>query len=97
MTARLDSLGYVRRLEEVGVERRVAEAHVEVVQDFPLEEVATKADLGRLEDRLSARMDALEQRFDGKLDVLEQRMTMKLGGMLIAAVGLALAGVRPLF
>ena len=90
MTARFDSLGYVRRLEEVGVERRVAETHAEVVRDFIMDEVATQGDIRRLETRI----DVLEQGFDRKLDVLEQRMTVKLGGMLIAAVGLALAGVR---
>ena len=90
MTARFDSLGYVRRLEEAGVERRVAEAQAEVVRDFILEGVATKADI----ELLRTDMRAMEERFDGKLDVLEQRMTVKLGGMLIAAVGLALAGVR---
>lgn len=90
MTARFDSLGYVRRLEDAGVERRIAETHAEVVRDFILDEVATKADV----ELVRADMRSLEERIDGKLDVLEQRMTVKLGGMLIAAVGLALAGVR---
>lgn len=102
MTARFDFLGYVRRLEEVGVERRVAEAQAEVVRDYILAEVATKDDIERLRvevaadhRRLEERLDGLEQRMDGKLEGLEQRMTIKLGGMLIVAVG-ALLGLERL-
>ena len=88
MTARFDSLGYVRRLEEVGVERRVAEAQAEVVRDYILAEVATKDDIERLRAevaadhrRLEERLDGLEQRMDGKLDGLEQRIDGKLEGL----------------
>ena len=116
MTARFDSLGYVRRLEDVGVERRVAEAQADLVRDYILAEVATKEDIDRLrsevasdhrrlEDRLDAlergldrrflgvdgKLEGMEQRYDGKLEALEQRMTIKLGGMLIVAVGALLA------
>ena len=95
MTARFDSLGYVRRLEEVGVERRVAEAQAEVVRDYILAEVATKDDIDRLRTevatdhrRLEERLDDLERRMeggfagvDGKLEGLEQRFDGKLEGL----------------
>ena len=92
MTARFDSLGYVRRLEEVGVERRVAEAQAEVVRDYILAEVATRDDIDRLRTeidrlrtevaadhrRLDERFDGLEQRMDGKFDALAQEFDGKL-------------------
>ena len=88
MTARFDSSGYVRRLEEVGVERRVAEAQAEVVRDYILAEVATKDDIERLRmevmtdhRRLEERLDGLEQRMDSKFDGLEQRVDGRLEGL----------------
>lgn len=48
-----------------------------------LENCATKADLKDLEDRMTARMT-----------ILEQRMTIRLGVMIVAAVGLATAVAR---
>ncbi len=73
MAARFDSLGFVRRLEEAGVERRVAEAHADVARDFVLDEMATKGDL------------------EFGLHSLEQRMTIKVGTMLVVAVGAIVA------
>lgn len=85
MTARFDSLGYVRRLEEVGVERRVAEAQADLVRDHILAEVATKEDIDRLRSevsvdhrRLEERLDGLEQRMDGRFDALAQDFDGKL-------------------
>ncbi|MGR3485147.1 MAG: hypothetical protein ACU0BF_07360 [Paracoccaceae bacterium] len=63
MGARFDSLGYVRRLEGVGVERKVAEAHADVARDFILDEMATKSDLQQaihdLEQRLTIRVGTM--------------------------------------
>ena len=75
MSAIFDSLGYVRRLEQGGVERAQAEAHADAARDFILAGVATKGDIERLEEQIG-----------NKLSLLENRMTIKLGGMLIAAV-----------
>ena len=56
MSVRFDSLGYVRRLQEAGVSRDVAEAHADAVKDYLLEELATKRDLVDLENRLTIKM-----------------------------------------
>ena len=77
MSARFDSLGYVRRLEQAGVDRSVAEAHADAARDFLLDELFTKGEL------------------QSQLALLEQRITIKLGAMLVVAVGaiVALEGV----
>ena len=74
MTARFDSLGYVRRLQAAGVDREVAEAHADAARDFILEDLATKRDLVEL----------------------EQKMTIKIGAMLVVAVG-AIVALERLF
>ncbi len=47
----IDTLGYVKRLEGAGMERKVAEAHAEALRDDVVPQLATKADLDRLGDR----------------------------------------------
>ena len=81
MSAIFDSLGYVRRLQEGGVERTQAEAHADAARDFILGGVATKGDIERLET---------------KLELLEQRLTIKLGGFLVIAVS-AIVALERLF
>jgi len=49
---------------------------------------------GRM-DQLQARMEQAEARFNARMEQLEGRMTIKLGGMLVAAVGLVAVLVKP--
>lgn len=78
-----DSLAYVQRLESVGVERPTAEAHAELIRDMVLSEVATRADLARVEERLSARIERGEH-----------QLVIRMGAMLAAAVGLIVAAQK---
>lgn len=80
MSAIFDSLGYVRRLEQSGIDRVTAEAHADAARDFILAGVATKGDVERSEERIR-----------NELVSLEQRMTIKLGGFLMIAVGAIVA------
>ena len=48
---------------------------------------------GRM-DQLQARMEQAEARFNARMEQLEGRMTIKLGGMLVAAVGLVAVLVK---
>ena len=107
VTARFDSLDYVRRLEEVGVERRVAEAQAEVATRDDIDRLRTEIDRLRtevaadhrrlderfdgLEQRMSGKFDALAQEFDGKLERLGQGMTIRLGTMLVIGIGALVA------
>jgi hypothetical protein len=60
----IDTLGYVKRLEAAGIDRRHAEAHAEAMRDEVAPQLATKADLDRLGDRLEQRMETLEQKME---------------------------------
>jgi hypothetical protein len=53
----IDTLGYVKRLEAAGVDRRQAEAHAEAMRDEVAPQLATKADL-------DAAVTLLEQKFE---------------------------------
>ena len=55
----IDTLGYVKRLEAAGFERKQAEAHAEALRDEVAPQLATKLDLDRLGDRLSHEMAAM--------------------------------------
>jgi hypothetical protein len=64
------TLGYVKRLEAAGIDRRHAEAHAEAMRDEVAPQLATDAALIALDGRLKAVADRLEQR----METLEQRI-----------------------
>jgi hypothetical protein len=47
-----------------------------------------------LDARLSGRIDALDARFSGRIDALGKDLTIRLGGMLVVAVGAMAALVK---
>ncbi len=47
----------------------------------PRDDLATKADLEALEQRMDARFEALEQRMDARFEALEQRMDARFEAM----------------
>jgi hypothetical protein len=51
-TLRIDALKFVRRLTEAGMERQMAEAIVEGLAEIETTELATKADIARVEASL---------------------------------------------
>ena len=51
-TLRIDTLKFARRLTEAGMERQMAEAIVEGPAEADMSELATKADLARVEAAL---------------------------------------------
>ncbi len=78
-----DTLAIVRRLEAVGVDRDVVEAHADAIQtvtDERREHLATKADLARVE----ARIDALEVRLTWRMVDLQ----FATAGVIVAALKL---------
>ncbi|MEM6727220.1 MAG: hypothetical protein AAF618_01855 [Pseudomonadota bacterium] len=109
MGVQFDSLGFVRRLEDAGVERKVAEAHADTAREYILAEVATSEDFRDLKRDLEAGLKSLtidndmtRQRLDSELAKvrqefqlglrdLEQKLTIRLGGMLVVAVGVLVA------
>ncbi|MDP3876379.1 MAG: DUF1640 domain-containing protein [Methylobacter sp.] len=80
-----DTLKYANKLKAAGAESQIAEAEAEAealaeVFELNLKEVATREDLKHMEDRLNERLDA-------RLLQLEQRMIIKLGGLMVVAIG----------
>lgn len=54
-----NTLKYARKLEEVGVSRDQAEAHVQIIAEIIEGDVATKQDLKELEYRLIIKLGAV--------------------------------------
>jgi hypothetical protein len=78
-TIAFDTLKFSKRLKDAGVPDKQAEAEAEAlaeVFEVNLKELATKDDLKIMEDRIG-----------DKITMLEQRMTIKLGGLMVVAVG----------
>jgi hypothetical protein len=76
MAYTFDSLGYAKKLRDRGVPNDQAEAHAEAARDFIMPELATKTDLLATEQRLQAAMDTLAL-----------RLTVRLGAMIVVAIG----------
>ncbi|MEI7606359.1 MAG: hypothetical protein WCJ64_03130 [Rhodospirillaceae bacterium] len=74
-----DTLKFVEKLEAGGFTHQQAKAAAEAFADATSQELATKADIGRLETALL---------------LLEQRMTIKLGGLVVVATGVILAAIK---
>jgi len=55
----IDTLAYTKALEAAGVDRRTAEAHAEALTKFAMPDVATKADIERLEVKWEPRWTVL--------------------------------------
>ena len=69
---------------------RIAEAEAEAlaeVFELNLKEVATRDDLKQMEERLNEKMDARFFQLDARFLQLEQRMIIKLGGVMVVAIG----------
>ncbi len=88
-----DTLGYARKLEEVGIPREQAEAHVRIIADIVEGDLATKADLQEVKSELKADiqglkndMRALTQQVDHRFIEMEYRLMVRLGGSLTAVV-----------
>lgn len=67
-----DTLGYAKKLEAVGVPQEQAEVHAEALAEI-------------IDERLATKQDILDLRRDMK--EMEMRLTIKLGTMLVIAIG----------
>lgn len=83
MSAKFDTLRYAKELEATGVARELAVKQAELLHEEVLANVATKHDLQSLKLELT-----------GKLAELELRLTLRLGAMIVAAVGVLIAAQK---
>ena len=93
-TVTFDTPKYVRQLEAAGIAPQQAEAFVtaqrDILSDALDTQLATKADIFRLESKLDAGL----LRIENKTDALESRLTIKLGAVVVVAVGAVAAIVK---
>jgi len=82
MAVPFDTLRLARRLEAAGFAPQQAGDMAEAIAEA-ISTLATKADLA-----------ALEARIDAKLEILKRDMTIRLGSMMVIAVGVILAGFK---
>ena len=92
MVATLDTLGYTKRLRDAGVAGSQAEAHAEAARDFIMAELATRSDILALRSDLGA----LRTELMTVVDTQTLRLTVRLGGIVIAGVGVIVASMAVL-
>lgn len=88
----IDTLRYANGLKHAGMSAEQAEGCAKALArelDDSLGRLMMLPALDALEQRLDAKLNALDAKFGAKLDAMELRMTLKLGRMLVAAVGVA--------
>jgi hypothetical protein len=96
-TITFDTLKYSKRLKDAGVPEKQAEAEAEAlaeVMEINLNELASRRDLKDVETSLKRDIGEAESRLKHDLELirlelrdLERRMTIKLGGLMMVAVG----------
>jgi hypothetical protein len=86
-----DSLGFAQELKKVNFSADQAEALAALIRDHVLGSAATKEDLLNVEKRLDEKIDRVEERLKAELKQLEQRMTIKLGSIVVVAMGIIAA------
>lgn len=89
-----DTLAYAKKLKLAGVPEAQAEVQAEAMAELVEERLATKRDLKDLEERLVSQMRGMEERLNSKIQELEYKMTLRLGSMMVVAVGLVATLVK---
>jgi hypothetical protein len=89
-----NSLRYTQILEEAGVARKEAEAHVGLLADVMVSHFATTQDLKDLKIEMSMKMADLQhqisnfrQEIQKEMQSFEYRLTLKLGTIVCAMIG----------
>jgi hypothetical protein len=101
-----DTLKLARRLENAGFSPRqagdTAEALAEVMSGAELATAADlaglrtdlKAEIAALRSELKAEIAALRSELKAEIELLRRDLTIRLGGMIVVAVGILLAAIR---
>jgi hypothetical protein len=74
-----------------------AEGHAEAARDFIMTELVTKSDLYAVKSELDLRLLATRNELQAAMDKMALQLTVRLGGIVVASVGLAVAVVGFLF
>ena len=85
-----DTLEFVKRLRAANFTEAQAEAMAEAIAAVVTEQLATKADIAELRRELGAEIESVRR----EIKESEYRLTIRLGGMLAAAVAVVAALVK---
>jgi len=90
-----DTLKLARRLESAGFPPKQAGDTAEALADaMSGAELATKADLAAVQAGLKAEISALRAELKTEIELLRRDLTIRLGSMIVVAVGILLAAIR---
>ena len=97
----LDTLEFVKRLRAANFTEAQAEAMVEAIAAVVTEQLATKGDIAELRRELGAEIESVRRELGAEIESVrreikesEYRLTIRLGGMLAAAVAVVAALVK---
>ncbi|MGQ0591991.1 MAG: hypothetical protein ACT4QB_04875 [Gammaproteobacteria bacterium] len=82
-----DTLKFAKRLKEAGFTEQQAEALAAAEAEFIEQNLATKRDIADLKRELEVKIEQIRSDLARDMKDLEYRMTIKLGAMLVVAVG----------
>ncbi len=99
----VDTLEYAKELRAAGVPEQQAEAQAKALSKAVSEGVVTREHfdltlermnhrIDTLEEKVNHRIDKLEEKFNHRIEQLEYRLTIRMGGMIVAAIA-ALAAI----
>jgi len=94
MVREQSTLEYARRLRQAGFSEQQAEGQARALAAVMTDTLATKQDLRELEHRIDARFAQQDAVFDARLPDLERRLTLRMGGIMVASVGVVSALVK---
>ena len=90
-----DTLKLADRLAAGGFTEEQAKTAASALSEAFKDDIATKADIERLETKIdmlesgmNQKLGALETILTQKIDAVESRITIKMGGMLVVAIGI---------
>ena len=89
-----DTHAFVKELAEAGMPEKQAEVLARSQATLIDEKLATKQDLKELEVGLRREMKELEARLRRDMKELELRLTIRLGSMMVVAIGVVAALVK---
>ena len=93
MAIPFDTLKLARRLEGAGFPPQQARDMSEAIAEA-MSQLVTKADLDAGLTGMRAEMLAIKADLEAKLEILKRDMTIRLGSMMVVAVGVILAGFK---
>jgi hypothetical protein len=85
-----DTLKLARRLESAGFPPKQAGDTAEALAEVSGAELATTADIGLVRNELAG----VRAELKAELELLRRDLTIRLGGMIVVAVGIILAAIR---